>query len=115
MSLSTPGHRISDVKFNQSKKKTIGDTGVEFRYYSSHEYNKLSRAQKKELSAWRKDKENYKPPSHNISALQQQISQMKKETEAMRATIAALTTHNEPQQSTQVRQPLTNPLTQRVN
>ena len=89
-----PGHRISAAKFNPSKKKTIGDTGVELRYYSSHEYNNLLKAQKKELGARRNDKENYNPPSHNISALQQQIAQMKKETEAMRATIAACWKYN---------------------
>ena len=111
----TPGHRISAVKSNQSKRKTIGDTGVEFRYYSSHEYNKLSKAQKKELGAWRKDKDNFKLPSQKVSALEQQIAQMKKESEAMRATIAALTTQKESHQNTQVRQPLTNPLTQRTS
>ena len=50
-----------------------------------------------------------------MSALEQQLIDMRKETQAMRATIAALSTRDEAQENNQTRQPLTNPLTQRVN
>ena len=88
---------------------------MELRYHFKHEYKKLSKSQKKELSAWRKDKENDKPTSQKVSALEQQLADMKRETEVMRATIAALSTRNEPPDNTQVRHPLTNPLTQCTN
>ena len=110
-----PGHRISALNTNKPKKKGFGESGVELRYHSKQEYKKLSRAQKRELSAWRKDKENEKPSSQKVSALEQQLAEMKKETEVMRATIAALSTRHESSENNQVRQPLTNPLTQRVN
>lgn len=109
-------HRISSVKSNKKAKKGVGKSGVEFRYHSRQEYFKLNKAQKKELSEWRKangdNKEN--DPPHNISALQQQIADMKQQTELMKATIASLTTTNGANTEGQ-RHPLTNPLTQRVN
>ena len=110
-----PRHCISAINTNKPKRKGFGDTGFELRYHSKYEYNKLSKAQKKELSAWRKDKENFQPSSQKVSALEQQLIDMRKETQAMRATIAALSPRNEPQENNQTRQPLTNPLTQRVN
>ena len=64
-----PGHRISAINTNKPKRKDFGDTGVELRYHSKYEYNKLSKAQKKELSAWRNDKENFQPSSQKVSAL----------------------------------------------
>ena len=110
-----PGHRISDINTNKSKRKGFGDTGVELSYHSKYEYNQLSKAQKKELSAWRKDKENFQLSSQKVSALEQQLIDMRKETQAMEATIAALSIRNEPQENNQTHQPLTNPLTLRVN
>ena len=110
-----PGHRISALNTNKPKRRGFGESGVELRYHSKHEYKKLTKAQKKELSEWRKNKENDNPSSQKVSALEQQLAEMKKETEVMRATIAALSTRNEPTENNQVHHPLTNPLTQRTN
>ena len=95
--------------------KVFGDTEVELRYHSRYKYNKFSKAQKKESSAQRKDKGNLKPPSQKVSALDQYLDEMKKETQAMRATIAALSTQNERHENAQVCQTLINPLVQCVN
>jgi len=112
---STQTHRVSAVRSHKSKRKGAGKSGVEFRYHSRQEYIKLNKAQKKELSDWRKsnndDKENN--PGHKVSALEQQIAEMKQQTELMKQTIASLTTNT--LNADGQRHPLTNPLTQRVN
>ena len=41
---------------NPKTKKGIGSTGVHLRYYKPDEYSKLTKAQKRELSEWRKNK-----------------------------------------------------------
>jgi len=56
MKENTQTHRISTVKSQKHQKNGVGRSNVELRYYSRQEYNKLSKAQKKELSDWRKEK-----------------------------------------------------------
>ena len=108
-------HRISAIKAQKNQKHGLGKSGVEFRYHSRQEYHKLNKAQKKELSEWRKGKDRSKdntPTSHQVSVLQQQVTEMREQAEIMRATIASLTTRDA---SDAPRQPLTNPLNQRSN
>ena len=101
------GHRISSIRSKGDKKKAnTGRSGVEFRYYAKNEYRNLSKDQKKELSEWRnKDK----TPNQKVAALEQQLQDMRNETESLRATIASINTSNQ-----ETRTPLTNPLTQRT-
>ena len=111
---NTQTHRISAIKSQKAQKNGMGKSGVELRYYSRQEYNKLSKAQKKELSDWRKEKKDKQvdPASHQVAALQQQLEIMRQQSEVMQATIASLTTRSV---QNDVRAPLTNPLTQRAN
>lgn len=116
MKENTQTHRISAIKSNkgQKPKSGFGKSGVEFRYHARNEYNKLNKAQKKDLSEWRKSKENKEnePAPHHISALQQQLVEMKEQAQIMQATIASLSTQNG---QNNARPPLSNPLTQRNN
>ena len=56
-------------------KKGIGSSGVHFRYYKPDEYDKLNKAQKKELSEWRQSKGTFdgkakkKPRTESKSAM----------------------------------------------
>ena len=101
------GHRISSIRSKSDKRKAnTGKSGVEFRYYAKNEHRKLSKDQKKELSEWRnKDKVS----DQKVALLEQQLKDMRDETESLRATIASIHTSN-----TETRAPLTNPLTQRT-
>ena len=103
------GQRISSIrsKGNKSKPATASKSGVEFRYYAKNEYRKLNKAQKKELAEWR---ETEKGSNQKVAALEQQLREMRDETESLRATIASI---NVGTQSNQSRGPLDNPLTQR--
>ena len=57
-------HRISAVdSFNKTPHK--GKTGVEFRFHSKDEYNKLSTEQKSELYEWRTENGNHKRKNKN--------------------------------------------------
>ena len=107
-------HRVSAVrKGGKFKSKGTGDTGVEFRYYTGKEYKSLSKAQKKELSEWReRNKENNTQQSNGetnrISVLESTLIELKKSNDEIKSKISALTIN-----STQPRDPLQNPLTQR--
>ena len=103
-------HRVSSIKSSNPPKQGMGKTGIELRYYSKEEYKRLTKAQKKELMNWRKQANKNDPNSHKVAALEQQLKEMRDQTEALRATIASLSTtegRDEP------RNPLANPLTQR--
>ena len=70
----------------------------------------MTKAQKKELQEWRKKIKSNDPNAQRVAALEQQLKEMREQTEALRSTIASLSTsetRDEP------RGPLTNPLTQR--
>ena len=115
MKENTQTHRISAVKSQKHQKNGVGRSNVELRYYSRQEYNKLSKAQKKELSDWRKEKgksNGSDTTSHQVAALQQQLEAMKQQAEIMHATIASLTTRGV---QNEANLPLSNPLTQRSN
>lgn len=104
--------RISSIKSQQSKQgKKKGKSGVELRYYTKNEYRSLTKDQKKELAEWRK-KEKEGDPDHRVAVLQQQVDEMRSQTESLRATIAALSTRQQPEPT---RDPLINSLTQRSN
>ena len=105
---SSGSQRISNVK---SKNKKKGQTGVELRYYTKNEYRSLSKEQKKELAEWR-NKEKEGGSDQRVAQLQQQVDEMRAQTESLRSTIAALSTRQQPETS---RDPLSNPLTQRTN
>ena len=101
--------RISAAKTDREKKKHgRGDkTGVELRYHTRKEYNKLSADEKKELSEWRKNKkEKEEGDSNIISSLQQTVK-------ALEARIAALTSERVGQSEVEKIDPLSNPLNQR--
>ena len=86
-------HRISNVKTKNAKKG--GKSGVELRYYTKNEYRSLSKEQKAELREWR-NKEKVNGPDQRVAVLQQQVEEMRTQTESLRATIAALSTCQQP-------------------
>ena len=103
-------HRISAAKTERNKKKCGRgeETGVELRYHTRKEYNKLSADEKKELAEWRKSKneeDDKSDDSRIIAALQQTVKDLE-------AKISALTTAKENDKPS--KDPLTNPLTQRT-
>ena len=59
---------------------------------------------------WRKQANKNDPNSQKVAALEQQLKEMRDQTEALRATIASLSTTEGRDES---RNPLANPLTQR--
>ena len=107
-------HRVSAIKTSKDgkyKSKSVGKTGVELRYYAKKEYKKLSQDQKKELMDWRAgQKSDGKSHYQKVAALEQQLQEMRDQTEVLRSTIASLTTARVDNAGTS---PLTNPLTQR--
>ena len=106
-------HRVSAIKTSKDgkyKSKSVGKTGVELRYYAKKEYKKLSQDQKKELMDWRAgQKSDSKSHYQKVAALEQQLQEMRDQTEVLRSTIASLTTVRVGNAGTS---PLTNPLTQ---
>ena len=98
------------------KNAGVGKSGVELRYHSKIEYNKLNNAQKKELHEWRANKSNngnnddkYKS---RISSLETQLKELLDANKTMQSTISSISTNlndNTP------RNPLSNPLNQRNN
>ena len=87
------GHRISSI-FSKGDKKNTSTcrSGVAFCYYAKNEYCKLSKDQKKKLSEWHhKDKTS----NQKVAALEQQLKDMRDETESLRATIASINTSNQ--------------------
>ena len=109
--LTEGSQRISAVKSSSNNNnKNVGKTGIELRYYTKDEYRNLTKAQKKELQEWRKKSKANDPNAHKVAALEQQLKEMREQTEALRSTIASLSTS---ETRDQPRGPLTNPLTQR--
>jgi ribosomal protein L29 len=106
--------RIAAVRDNRNKDKKkygTGDSGVELRYHSQKEYQKLNREQKKDLSAWRRNNQSKaSDESSKISSLEQSIA-------TLQATISALTSSTsastDSTSSSTSANPLTNPLSQR--
>ena len=109
--LADGSQRISAVKSSSNRHGTNqGKTGIELRYYTKEEYKRLNRAQKMELSAWRKKVKTNDPNAQRVAALEQQLQEMRQQTETLRSTIASLTTSEPRDESCG---PLMNPLTQR--
>ena len=106
---------ISEEK-SQGRKKTnrndgVGKTGVELRYHSKSEYQKLNKAQKKELHEWRSSDEKYKS---RVSSLETQLKELLEVNKDMQAKICSLSTNQTtPDNNADRRGPLTNPLNQR--
>ena len=108
-------HRVSAIKTSKDgkhKSKSFGKTGVELRNYAKKEYKKLSQEQKKELMDWRsKQKSDDGSQTQKVATLEQQLKEMRDQTESLHSTIASLTTLR----TDNVRnEPLVNPLTQRT-
>ena len=82
-----PNHRVSALltgkgkKRDQSKLASRGKSGVDLTYHRKEDYDKLNKAQKHELWEWqlanKKRKENKKEENHTISAMKQQIQELK--------------------------------------
>lgn len=113
-------YRVSALAYNGGsgddnnqggKKKDIGKTGVEFRYYKRAEYEKLNGKQKAELHEWRKSKGSTSGNNQaaKISSLESKLQEMVTANEAMSVKISSLTTKLDERSS----DPLKNPLTQR--
>ena len=84
------GHRISALsgkKRNSGKIASKGKTGVELTYYRKADYEKLNKAQKHELWEWQLENKKQRQANregksssndnHTISAMQQQITELK--------------------------------------
>ena len=102
--------RIISVK-NKNKgsgKHKVGEkTGVELRYYTMKEYNKLSHEEKKELASLQKDRNKENAGNdQTISALKQQVEELEAR------LVAAINTKDELAEPAKS-DPLKNPLTQR--
>ena len=79
---NSQSHRISGIKSQKIQRHGLEKSGVKFRYHSRQEYHKYNKAKKKDLSEWRKGKECNKEndsTSHQTSALQQQVSEMREQ------------------------------------
>ena len=84
-----PNHRISALTSGNDKKRkrdsskiaSRGKSGVELTYYRKDDYDKLNRAQKHELWEWqlenKKRKQGNSDDKHTISAMKQQIQELK--------------------------------------
>lgn len=81
-------HRISALNTDRNKKKrdsgriaSKGKSGVNLTYHRKSDYDKLNRAQKHELWEWqlanKKAKHSSSDEKHKISAMQQQIDELK--------------------------------------
>lgn len=80
-------HRISALNSENKKKRdssklaTRGKSGVEFTYYKKDDYERLNRAQKHELWEWqlanKKRKQEAREDKHTISAMRQEIKELK--------------------------------------
>ena len=109
--LTEGSQRISAVKSSSNNhKKNVGKTSIELQYYTKEEYRKVTKAQKTELQEWCKKSKANDPNAQKVAALEQQLKEMREQTEALRSTIASLSTS---ETRDQPRGPLTNPLTQR--
>ena len=102
-----PNHRISATTTDASK-----DNDVEVRYYSTKEYNKLSKAQRKRLHDLRKKKSNQSTAPNadgtsEVAALRQQLSDLENR------LVAAINT--QPSSASTSTNPLSNPLNQRYS
>ena len=97
-------------KKNAAPKNGYGSTGVELRYHTRKEYDRLNQNQKKELHEWRKST-NAKDDKSNsrISSLETQLKELIDENNNMKVRISALTSN----QIKSDRHPLSNPLNQR--
>lgn len=84
----TPNHRISALKGDYNKRKrdsskiaSKGKSGVALTYHRKADYDRLNAAQKHELYEWqlsnKKRKEEPKSDKHTISAMKQQIQELK--------------------------------------
>ena len=82
------GHRISAINTDKNRKKrdssklaSRGKSGVELCYHRKSDYDKLNKAQKYELYEWqlanKKAKHSSSDDKHKISAMQQQIDDLK--------------------------------------
>ena len=105
-----PNHRISALsgkKRNQGKIASKGKTGVELTYYRKSDYDKLNKAQKHELWEWqlenKKQKQLHRDPNtptsnnnHTISAMQQQITELKELVKSNTQSQAPPTNANHP-------------------
>ena len=117
-------YRISAISIQDEKKGNggaskqndgIGKTGVEFRYHTRKEYEKLNSNQRAELHSWRKAKKinsvnmagNGDEDSMKIASLETQLKQLIDANKEMTAKISSLTSKH-PSNN-----PLKNPLNQR--
>ena len=100
--------RISTVKNKNksSRKHKVGEKkGVELRYYTMKEYNKLSHEEKKELTLLQKERNKENAGNdQTISALKQQVEELETR------LVAAIKTKEKPEEPAQC-DPLKNPLT----
>ena len=91
-----------------------GSTGVELRYHTRKEYDRLNQSQKRELHEWRKasnakgENANNSDSANRISSLEMQLKELKEENNNMKVRISALTSDEKRGD----RHPLTNPLNQ---
>ena len=98
-----------------AQKSGYGASGVEFRYHTRKEYDRLNQKQKRELHEWRKSA-NAKSGNNNagntnrIASLETQLKELIEENNNMKVRISALSSNNHNKDD---RHPLTNPLNQR--
>ena len=110
----TSTHRVSAInnhKGNNKNGKKGSETGIELRYYTKSEYNKLSTAEKKELHQLRNaSKGNNSSDVGNamVAMLQQQVKELEE-----RLVAAIKTTSSESRPNDEKRLVLANPLNQR--
>ena len=104
-----------------NKNDGIGKTGVELRYHSKSEYQKLGGAQKKELHEWRLNKKgaggggnsNDEKYKSRISSLETQLKELLEFNKDMHTKICSLSTNQDTSEDNANRRgPLTNPLNQ---
>ena len=104
-------HRVSVVNKGNKNGKKGSDTGIELRYYTKSEYNKLSNAEKKELHQLRnasKVKNDSDVGNSIVAVLQQQVKDLED-----RLVSAIKTTQMDNKSVEEKRLVLANPLNQR--
>ena len=106
-------HRINSIKVKGKGNHKVGPkTGIEVRYYTKAEYNKLSHKEKKELAellgTLKTDGKEDNESNATITALKQQVLEL----EERLVAVTKVSENEQSKEHSKVKNPLVNPLNQ---